>query len=105
MAGDMIHRMGWAGNMHTKCPHCTFPMMYGTYENDFGLVEHEGTDSCRNCGTTFNYRLVGGRKPGLWSFLFGEYTAQYSRIEYWNIKVPITDDLKVYFGKLLDKRH
>lgn len=91
--------------MHTKCPHCTFPMIYGTYENDFGLVEHEGTNSCRNCGTTFNYRLVGGMKRGFWGFLRGTRDINYSRIEYWDIKVPESDDLKVYVGKLFSKRH
>lgn len=88
--------------MLTKCPHCTFPMLYGTWQNDFGLVEHEDTDTCRNCGTTFSYRLVGGRKPGFWGFLFSDYVSEYIRIEYWDIKVPETDHLKIYIGKLID---
>jgi hypothetical protein len=91
--------------MVTKCPHCTFPMMYGTFENDFGLVEHEGTNSCRNCKTKFSYRLVGGMKSGFWGFLRGTRDVKYSRIEYWDIEVPESDALKVYLGKLFSKNH
>ncbi len=80
-------------------------MLYGTYENSFGLVQHEGSDKCRNCGTTFKYRLVGGMKPGFLGFLRGTRDTEYSRIEYWDINVPDTPALSTYLQTLYNTIH
>ena len=87
--------------MNYKCPHCQFPMLSGLWINDFhGLVEHEDQGKCFCCGTTFSFRLVGGKKKGLFGYFFQPSSSDYTRVEFWNICVPKENVvLRMYLDK------